>query len=127
MIFKDYLPGDMEEMLNLDVFGEEILIDGVNLKAVREYSTNAKSGNRNLNYPGLHGDFVEIFFRVSDYIESRQRLMRHGEICYLDNRRYTVEEITDEQGMAHLKLSAYRQNTVRVDTANINAAKLGLI
>ena len=114
-------------MLDIDVFGEEINIDGVDLIAVREYRTSARSGNRNLNYPGLHGDFLEIFFRTEDYIAEREKLPVHGNICYVDNRRYTVEDITDEQGMAHLLLAAYRQNTVRVDTLNKNTVKMGLI
>ena len=113
MIFKDYLPGDMDVMLNVDEFAEEIDIDGVKLLAVSDYTTKDKSGNQNLNYPGLHGDFIELYFKVSDYIESRQRLMRNGEICYVNKKRYTVDEIIEEQGLAHLILSEYRQNTLR--------------
>ena len=115
MIFKEYLPGDMQEMLNLDVFAEEINLDEVCIKSIVENRTGFKSGNQNLNYPGLHGDFVELFFRVEDYIKSRKRLMRNGEICFLNGKRYTVESVTDEQGMAHLLISAYRQNTLRKD------------
>lgn len=113
-MLKDYLDGDFMTFINAGEFAEEIELDKIKIMAVVEHRTAEKSGNQNLNYPGLHGDFVEVYFKVSEYEVERQRLMKQGEICYLNGKRYTVEEITNEQGMAHLKLSEYRQNTVRM-------------
>lgn len=110
-MLKEYLSGDMLTMLNLDEFGEKIEMNEVELQAVLESTTKQKSGNRNLNYPGLHGDFLEIFFRIEDYISEEKQLMKQGEICYVNGKRYTVESVTDEQGMAHLMLAEYRQKT----------------
>ena len=117
MTFKDYLPADNHMMMNVEEFGEEIIIDDVELRAVAEESTAQKSGNRNLNYPGLHGDFLEIYFCVEDYIAERERLMKHGEVCHVNGKRYDVVQCTDEQGMCHLILSAYRQEQVRMNLA----------
>lgn len=107
-MLKDFLDADFLTFLNDGEFAEEIELGKVKILAVIEHKTAEKSGNQNLNYPGLHGDFVEVYFKVADY---EPRLMKHGEICYLNGKRYTVEEVTNEQGMAHLKLSEYRQNT----------------
>lgn len=112
-MLKDYLDGDFETFMNIGEFAEDIELDKIEIRAVIENHTAEKSGNQNLNYPGLHGDFVEVYFKVADYVEERKRLMRQGEICYLNGKRYTVAEVTDEQGMAHLILSEYRQNTLR--------------
>lgn len=113
MIFKDYLPQDSLHMLNLEEFGEIINIDDCEIQAVIEVSTNQKSGNRQLNYPALHGDFLELYFRTEDFLKYKSRLMIHGDICHVNGVRYDVEECTDEQGMTHLLLSAYRQNKVQ--------------
>lgn len=110
-MLKKYLSADMLMMLNLDEFGEKIMINDVEIQAVTEETTKAKSGNRQLNYPGMHGDFLEVFFRIEDYVTEEKKLMRHGEICYVNGKRYTVESVTDEQGMAHLMLAEYRQKT----------------
>ena len=121
MTFKDILPEDDSAMLDLDEFAEIVKIDGVLLRAIVENHTADKSGNEKKNFKGLFGDFTEIFFRVSDYCDKRKRLPRNGEVCFVDSeeynaeKRFIVESCTDEFGMAHLILSAYRQNTLRTE------------
>ena len=126
MKFKDYLPADNITMLNLDEFAEYIELDNVIIRAMILENTSQKSGNRQLNYTGLHGDFTEIFFRTCDYTVKRGRIPKHGEISCVRGKRYTVDRCEDEQGMCHLILSAYRQNTVNINAFNIAEAK-GLI
>ena len=125
MTFKDILPDDDFELLNLDEMGELVKLDGVILKAVVEKNTAKKSGNDKKNFKMLFGDFTELFFRKEDYCRKRKRLPRQGEVCYLYSdewqldKRFVVESCADEFGMAHLVLSAYRQNNLREARTNI--------
>lgn len=131
MTFKDILPDDDSAMLDLTEFAELVRIDGVNLRAVIENHTAKKSGNDKKNFKGLFGDFTEIFFRTCDYCGKRERLPRNGEICMVYSeewkceKRFIVEQCTDEMGMTHLILSAYRQDTLRSE--EIRAARAGVL
>ena len=122
MTFKEILPDDDFAMLDLNEFAEFVRIDGLILKAVIENHTADKSGNDKKNFKGLFGDFTEIFFRTQDYCKKRERLPRNGEICKVYSeewkleKRFVVESCVDEMGMAHLILSAYRQDTLRGET-----------
>lgn len=131
MTFKDILPDDDLAMLDLTEFAEYVTIDGVILKAVIENHTEEKSGTDKKNFRGLFGDFTEIFFRTADYCKKRERLPRHGETCYIFShewnceKRFVVDSCTDEMGMAHLILAAYRQDTLRAE--GIRAARAGVL
>ena len=121
MTFKDLLPSDNEAILQLDEFAEYVKIDGVILKAVVEKSTAQKSGSRQLNYKGLMGDFVTLYFRTYDYIGKKNRLPRHDERVkvYSDewscDKLFNVVSCQDELGICTLVLDAYRQNTARIN------------
>lgn len=131
MTFKDILIEDNSEMLELDEFAELLRIDGVIVRAVVDNYTAKKSGNANLNFKGLMGDFLEIFFRTMDYCRKRERLPRYGEICFVYSpdwdaeKRFVVESSTDELGMAHLVLSAYRD--YKIDVKAVQAARAGVL
>lgn len=131
MTFKEILPDDDSAMLDLTEFAELVKIDGVILRAVIENHTADKSGNDKKNFKGLFGDFTEIYFRTQDYCRKRERLPRNGEVCYVYSnewkcdKRFHVESCVDEMGMAHLILSAYRQDTLRSE--EIRAARAGVL
>ena len=119
MTFKEILPADNEAILMPDEFAEWVKIDGVILRAVVEKSTAQKSANLKLNFKGLMGDFVTLYFRSSDYNGKRERLPRNGERVkvYSDewacDKLFNVVSCTDELGICTLVLDAYRQNTLR--------------
>lgn len=113
IMLKEYLSEDMLHMLDLGEFAKYMNFNDLIIRAVVEENTAQKSGNRNLNFTGLYGDFIELYFRVEDYISKKERLPVHGEVCYLNGKRYEVVKCIDEQGMAHLVLSGYRQNTLK--------------
>ena len=121
MTFKEILPADNEAILRLDEFAECVKIDGVILRAAVEKSTAQKSGNLKLNYKGLLGDFLTLYFRSADYVGKRERLPRYGERVkvFSDEWRceklFSVESCADELGICTLTLGAYRQNTLRVN------------
>lgn len=131
MTFKELLPDDDFAMLDLTEFADLVKIDGVILKAVIENHTADRSGNDKKNFKGLFGDFTEIFFRTKDYCQKRERLPRNGEVCMVFShewnceKRFIVESCTDEMGMAHLILAAYRQDTLRSES--IRAARAGVL
>lgn len=131
MTFKDILPDDDFSMLDLDEMGELVKIDGVILKAVIDKHTAKKSGNEKKNFKMLFGDFIEVFFRTEDYCRKRERLPHQGEVCYLYSdewkldKRFVVESCAAEFGMAHLILSAYRQNNLRAE--EIRAARANIL
>lgn len=124
MTFKEILPSDNENILMLDEFAEYVKINDVILKAVVEKSTAQKSGNMKLNFKGLMGDFVTLYFRTSDYNGKRERVPRHGERVkvYSDewacDKLFNVVSCQDELGICTLVLDAYRQNTLRGVTVN---------
>ena len=119
MTFKDLLDSDNENILLLDELAEYVRIDGVIVKAVTEKSTAQKSGNLKLNYKGLFGDFITLYFRATDYNGKRERLPRHGERVKVYSDEWACEKMFNvvsceaESGMVTLILDAYRQNTVR--------------
>ena len=121
MTFKELMPSDKENILRPDEFGEWVKIDGVILRAVTEKSTAQKTGNLTLNYKGLLGDFLTLYFRSADYVGERERLPRYGERVkvYSDEwhceKLFSVESCADELGLCTLILGAYRQNTLRVN------------
>ena len=72
--------------------------------------TAEKSGRLQETFEGLHGDFVELYFKTAEYAG---RLPVQGEWCYVDGRRYEVCSSEDELGMSHITLAAYRQSVMR--------------
>ena len=118
MTFKDILPEDNLAMLDLDEFGEFVEINGVLIRAVIQASTDDKSGNDKKNFKGLFGDFIDVYFRTEDYRNKKKTLPHNGETCHIYSRefditkRFIVEVATDEMGMFHMTLAAYRQYKV---------------
>lgn len=113
MSFKDDLAADIDIFLNLDEFAETITLDEVTLSAVISEHTADKSARLSETFDGLYGDFTEIYFRASDYTATRERLPRQGEWAIYNGKRYDVISSENQGGVAHLILSAYRQNTLR--------------
>lgn len=113
MSFRDDLQSDLDIFVESEEFAEFVTLDEIYLRAQVTSYTAQKSGNRQLNFPALHGDFVTIYFKTSDYIGKKERLPRHGEWIWLDGVRYDVESCTDQKGIARLELAAYRQNDLR--------------
>lgn len=111
--FKSLLQSDSEIFLNLEEFGEAINLDGLELKAQLSVRTAIKSSNEKKQFPGLHGDFVEIHFKTSEYLEIKKRLPFEGEQCELNGKRYYVKSSVDDLGIAKLELESYRQGQLR--------------
>ena len=112
-MFKDILLSDLATFINLEEFSEEITIDGLTLPAQITTSTKEKSARQSENFQGLHGDFVTVYFKTSDYIQTRKRLPVYNEYVIMNGKRYVVESSSDECGIARLILSSYRQNPLR--------------
>lgn len=113
MRFKELLPIDNDNIVDLEEMAEYVLLDGVTLKAVVTYSTAKASSVRSRNFGGLYGDYVTLWCKTIDYIGKRERIPRQGEICFLNGKRYEVHESGDFSGITRLNLFAYRQETLR--------------
>ena len=113
MSFRDDLKADLDIFVESEEFAEFVTLDGVTLRAQVTTSTQKMSGNETRNFDGLHGDFVTLFFKTSDYVGKKQRIPRQGEWCYFNGVRYDVTRCFDTLGITKLELSAYRQNTLR--------------
>ena len=113
MSFRDDLRDDLDIFVESEEFAQFVTVDGVYLRAQVNAHTAQKSGNSNLNFEGLHGDFVTLHFKSSDYCGKKQRLPRKGEQVWVDGARFDVESCEDQLGIAKLVLAAYRQNTLR--------------
>ena len=111
--FKDDLFADLGIFVETDEFAELTDVDGVLLKAQFQTLTQKKSGLESQNYEQLHGDFVTLHFKTSDYTGKRERIPKHGELCSVNGKRYDVINSRDDLGITKLVLSAYRQNTLR--------------
>lgn len=115
MTFKDDLREDIGVFVNVTEFGELREVDGVIMPCQMIASTGAKSNRLTDNYDGLLGDFVTLYFRAETYIKKRGRLPRRGEWLYVNDKRFDVESVTNQHGVAKVVLSAYRQNKLRGD------------
>ena len=111
--FKDDLREDNYTFLNLEEFSELTWVDGLLLRCQVSHYTGEKSTRQNENFDGLHGDFVTIDFEAAPYIRKKKRLPRQGEWIKINGRRYDVESVKNEMGVAKIVCSAYRQNTLR--------------
>lgn len=111
--FRDDMAADIPVFVELDEFGRLTWIDGVLLPAQIIERTADKSNRQNETFAGLHGDFTTIYFATDHYIKKRERIPRHGEIIYVNGKRFTVESSREEQGITKIVASAYRQNTLR--------------
>ena len=114
MTLKDDIAADIRDVfINLTEFSDWHTVDGVIIACQVSHWTADKSNRQNENYGGLMGDFTTLHFKTADYTGKRERLMRHGEQCYFDGRRYDVVSVKDDMGVAKVVLSAYRQNVLR--------------
>ena len=113
MNFKDDLRDDLNIFVDSDEFAQFVKLDGITLRAQVTASTQKASGTASLNFEGLHGDFVTLFFKTADYCGKKQRIPRQGEQCWFNDMRYDVVRCFDTLGITKLELSAYRQNTLR--------------
>ena len=113
MSFRDDLKDDLNIFVESEEFAKFVTLDGICLRAQVTGYTNQKSGNRNLNFEGLHGDFATLYFKTADYCNKKSRLPKRGETCWLDGVRFDVESCRDDCGIAKLELAAYRQNVLR--------------
>ena len=106
MSFRDDVLADIDNVfLNLNEFAEYHIINGAEVAAVvSTLKTDMKSTISSRNYDGLHGDFVTVNVRKSDFT----RIPKQGENIRVDGKRYTVDEVRDNMGMLLMILSAYR-------------------
>lgn len=113
MSFRDDLKDDLDIFVESEEFAEFVTLDGIYLRAQVTAYNSQKSGNRQLNFEGLYGDFVTVYFKTADYCNKKARLPRKNEQVWLNNVRFDVESSENQSGIAKLTLSAYRQNTLR--------------
>lgn len=111
--FRDDMAEDIGVFVELNEFAELTWIDGVLLPAQVIERTADKSNRQNETFAGLHGDFTTVYYPTAPFIKKRERIQRHGEIVYVNGKRYTVESAREEHGITKLVCSAYRQNTLR--------------
>ena len=104
---------DWAIFVETEEFAEEIEIDGVRLPAQMMPLSKARSELVRATFDKLEGDFVELFFRTTDYTATRKRLPRYSEWCYVNGKRFEVVSSQDDLGIAHLVLAAYRQPVLR--------------
>jgi len=109
MKFAELLAEDNEAVLDVEEFGEYILLGGVILKAQLESWTAKVSSREDRNFVGLHGDFVTAYFKVADYFTKKAKLPKQGEWVYVNGKRYEVQSCKDDLGVATLILKTYRQ------------------
>ena len=103
--FKDDVERDIKNVfIDLTEFSDYHTVDGVIIPCIVNSHTGDKS---------LHGDFMTLHFKATDYTVKRERLPRHGEWIYLDGKRYDVISVQNDMGVAKITISAYRQNTLR--------------
>lgn len=113
---KDDIAADIRDVfINLTEFSDWHTLDGVIIACQASQWTTDKSNRQNETYDGLHGDYTTLYFKTVEYTQKRERLMRKGEWCYFDGKRYDVISVKDEMGVTKLTLSAYRQNTLRTN------------
>lgn len=112
--FKDDVERDIKNVfIDLTEFSDYHTVDGVIIPCIVNSHTGDKSNRQNETYDGLHGDFMTLHFKATDYTVKRERLPRHGEWIYLDGKRYDVISVQNDMGVAKVTISAYRQNTLR--------------
>lgn len=104
---------DWAIFVETEEFAEEIEIDGVRLPAQVSPLSKARSELVRDSYPKLEGDFVELYFRTTDYTETKKRLPRYSEWCFVNGKRFEVISSQDELGICRLELAAYRQPVLR--------------
>ena len=110
MSFKEQLAADLDIFVELDEFAELVTIDGVTLRAQKILSTAAKSQRLTETYDMLFGDFVNLYFKASDY---NKKLPVHGQSVVVDRKRFDVLSSEESLGIVKLVLSAYRQPSLR--------------
>ena len=113
MTFKELMKRDLDTFINPDEFAELHTVDGVEIMAVVDKYTQAKSGSESKTFPVLHGDFVELCFKTSDFVAAKERLPKHGDRIKVDGRMYTVENCENEHGITIIILNAYRQSLTK--------------
>lgn len=104
---------DWAIFVETEEFAEEIEIDGVRLPAQMMPISKARSELVRDSYPKLEGDFVELYFRTQDYTETKKRLPRYSEWCFVNGKRFEVISSQDDLGICHLVLASYRQPVLR--------------
>lgn len=112
-MFKDDLQTDLPLFVETEEFAEEVDVDGVRLPAQVCPISKARSELVRDSYPKLEGEFVELYFRTSDYTATRKRLPHYSEWCFVNGKRFEVVSSQDELGICRLELAAYRQPTLR--------------
>lgn len=106
MTFKEQLAADLDIFVEVDEFAQEVEIDGVTLKAQKISHTAEKSQRLSEQFEGLHGDYVTLYFKASDY---PKKLPVQGAWIICGGKRYDVLSSAEELGIVKLVLSAYRQ------------------
>ena len=113
MSLKDDVVADIEIFLELEEFGEELVIDGVKLIGVISTYTQEKSARMAETFDGLHGDWQEIYFRTEDFCAVKKFLPKNGDWAIINGKRYDVITSMDQSGIAKIICAAYRQNSLR--------------
>lgn len=106
MGFHEIVTADIDRVfLNLNEFGEKHRLDDVELIAVISTSQTKQRANvQSRNFEGLHGDFMTVNIKKSDF----PRIPKQGENIRLDGKLFKVSECRDNMGMLYIELAAYR-------------------
>lgn len=106
MGFKEIVAADIDRVfLNPNEFGEMHRLDDVELCAVISTNqTKQRSKVQSRNFEGLHGEFMTVNIKKSDF----PRIPKQGENIRLDGKLYKVSECRDNMGMLYIELAAYR-------------------
>lgn len=104
---------DWAIFVETEEFAEMVTIDGIELPAQVMPISKVRSERMREQFDGLSGDFVELYFRTTDYTATRKRLPVYDELTYVNGKRFSVISCQDELGICRLQLASYRQRTLR--------------
>ncbi|MBA2943208.1 hypothetical protein HZF08_33600 [Paenibacillus sp. CGMCC 1.16610] len=99
---KDYFAIDVSTFLNPDEFAQVFNIDGVDIWAVQDIDSTNK-------HPFGYADGVSLF-QMALYVDSTEIGYKptQGQVMMINDERYTLESIIEEEGLYVLKLEANR-------------------
>ena len=110
MKFKDIVKTERTVFLNSNEFAETVRIriktDEYIVKCVKTVGIREKTMNEKGKLQGIFVTYKSLFVRTEDLPISQ---IHQGTLIYVDEYRYTVASIEDQQGITLLRLEGYHQ------------------